>query len=91
MRDYNAIVRMNPVVFAYMIKTGRIPEFKKLYQEFAGMVKTQENWLDALSKAVKQSRYFNPRKVEDLMTGSDIGETFNKANKEKWSIAKNED
>lgn len=69
MRDYNAIVHMNPMVFAYLIKTGRIPEFKKLYAQFQGEVRTQENWLDAMDKAIKMARRFSPSDAENLLTG----------------------
>ena len=80
MRDYNAVVRMNPMVFAYLIKTGRIPEFKKLYAQFQGEVRTQENWLDAMSKAIKMSRRFNSRDAEKLLTGT-IPEKLSKKNR----------
>ena len=80
MRDYNAVVRMNPMVFAYLIKTGRIPEFKKLYAQFQGEVRTQENWLDAMSKAIKMARRFSPKEAEALLTGS-IPKSLSKANK----------
>ena len=33
MRDYNAIVRMNPERFATLIYTGKIPQFHKIYDE----------------------------------------------------------
>ena len=78
MKDYNNLVRMNPMVFAYLIKTGRIPEFKKLYAQFQGEVRTQENWLDSLSKAIKMSRYFKPSEAEEVLTASN----FSKANAE---------
>lgn len=72
MRNYNNIVRMNPMVFAYLVKTGRIPEFKKLYAQFQGEVRTQENWLDAMSKAIKLARRFSPTDAERLLTGDNL-------------------
>lgn len=72
MRNYNNVVRMNPMVFAYLVKTGRIPEFKKLYAQFQGEVRTQENWLDAMSKAIKLSRRFSPTDAERLLTGDNL-------------------
>ena len=84
MRTYNEIVRMNPMVFAYLIKTGRIPEFKKLYAQFQGEVRTQENWLNAMEKAVKMARRFNPNDAKWLLTG-EIPEHLSKANKERLS------
>ena len=90
MRDYNNIVRMNPMVFAYLIKTGRIPEFKKLYAQFQGEVRTQENWLDAMSKAIKMSRRFSPAIAEKLLTGS-IPNRLSKSNKERLKGYLNEE
>lgn len=72
MRNYNNIVRMNPMVFAYLVKTGRIPEFKKLYAQFQGEVRTQENWLDAMSKAIRLARRFSPTDAERLLTGDNL-------------------
>lgn len=79
MRNYNAIVRMNPMVFAYLIKSGRMPEFRHLYQQFLGEVRTQENWLDAMSKAIKMARNFSPIEAERLL----LNPKLSKSNKEK--------
>lgn len=88
MRNYNNIVRMNPMVFAYLIKTGRIPEFKKLYAQFQGEVRTQENWLDAMSKAIKLSRRFSPSDAEKLLTGDNLN--LSKSNQALLELLLNE-
>ena len=88
MRNYNNIVRMNPMVFAYLIKTGRIPEFKKLYAQFQGEVRTQENWLDAMSKAIKLSRRFSPSDAERILTGDNLN--LSKSNQALLELLLNE-
>ena len=81
MQDYNSLVRMNAMVFAYLLKTGRIPEFRYLYREMTG-IKFVDSPLERFSKAIRQGKYFSPRDAERLLTGKEIEETFSRKNKE---------
>ena len=83
MKDYNALVRMSPYVFAYLLKTGRIPAFKKLYQQFKGEVSVEENFLGQFHKAIVMAYRFKVKDAERLLMGKDDRLNLSKSNERK--------
>ena len=65
---YNSIVRLNPYVFAFLIKSGKIPEFKQLYSELGKGLTFPESFVSQTAKAVKNWGYFmNTREASALL------------------------
>ena len=67
MRDYNSIVNMNGTVFALLVKTGRIPEFKYLYAQFQQDLSTYENYGQALHKAIRMAKYIRTSDADAIL------------------------
>ena len=58
MQTYNDIVRLNPYVFAFLIKSGKMPEFKQLYSELGKGLTFPESFVEQSHRAVKNWGYF---------------------------------
>lgn len=67
MHDYNSIVNMNGTVFALLVKTGRVPEFRRLYDQFQGGFRPYENYGQQLHRAVRMSRYISVKDAEAIL------------------------
>lgn len=63
MRIYNKFVTMNPTVFFYLHKSGRIPSFKQLYNEFAQDFEIDESFVAQAYMATKYAGYLNQKEV----------------------------
>lgn len=70
MHDYNSIVNMNGTVFALLVKSGRIPEFKYLYMQFAQDTTPYDNYGNMMHTAIRRSRYINMKDAEAILGGA---------------------
>lgn len=70
MHDYNSIVNMNGTVFALLVKTGRMPEFKYLYAQFSSDLTPYENYGLKFHKAVRSARYMSIKDAKDILEES---------------------
>lgn len=82
MEDYNRIVAMNPYVFAFLVKSGRMPAFKLLYNEFKSEFSFYESWGDEMHKAIKQAYRMDVKWAEQIVTG--VTKKGMKAEREKY-------
>lgn len=71
MIDYNNLVRMNRYLFAFLIKSGKLPEFKQIYREFKGLT-FEESFGEDVTKAIKQSRHFDLSFAKKVAEGLNI-------------------
>ena len=72
MRDYNNIVRMNPSIFAFLIKSGKIPAFKKIYEELVGSgsgASFYESFAKVMHNMVNLVKGTSAKKFEKIMSG----------------------
>lgn len=71
MHDYNSLVNMNGVVFAFLVKSGRLPEFRYLYAQFVQDFSTYDNYGYKFHKAIKLSRYISKNDALSVLGEAD--------------------
>ncbi len=69
MHAYNKIANMNPYVFAYLIKTGKIPVFQKLYNELLGGFVVEEKFTSQMNSAIYDARNIDVNLAKDVLSG----------------------
>lgn len=84
MRDYNRIVFMNGTVFTLLLKSGKIPEFKYIYRQFASDIDMYENYAQAFHKGLSFANRINARTAENILSGAN----FSKRSRETMSFFK---
>lgn len=69
MHDYNKIVTMPPEVFAFLVKSGKLPEFKYVYNELGKGLTFAESYAERMSLGLKQARRIDVKKAGDFLSG----------------------
>lgn len=73
MNDYNDIVRMSPEIFAYLLKSGKIPAFKAIYADLVGSgtnATFYESFADVMHQFVRMVRGVSSKAFKSLLEGN---------------------
>lgn len=70
MHDYNRIVTMNGTVFTFLVKAGKIPEFRYLYRQFENDFEMYENYAQQFHKGLNWARNINPKVAKEFLSGA---------------------
>ena len=78
MHLYNKIKTMNPFVFGFLMKSGRLPAFNKLYVETQqqGQFEVSESFLAQFKKGIYSARYMTPKATSRMLAGGKVGEKY---------------